>query len=472
MQSQAALTAGRVGGRRSGTQTARVWRAQRLAPIPRSFDELRQRDVWFVVGLIGVVLTLMWVRHGGLGEEPMLAIGQVTAIAGTYAALVGVLFASRAPWLDQVFGSDELRRIHGILGFVSVWAIGAHAIASTVAFAGNVLGDVVPTVISLVQTVPGMLSAIIGMGLLIVVAVTSMQAARRHISYETFHGVHLYVYLALAFGYLHQLTIGTDLVDDPLAAWFWIALYVVAFVPLVLHRLIWPVWLTIRHRPRVLAVVPESSGVFSLYVGGVHLDRLAVRAGQFFVVRALTIRDWMHGHPFSISAAPNGEYLRFTVKELGQGTRDLRGLRKGTRIMLEGPYGAIHGARRTGRKLLLIAGGIGVAPLRAMVQSFAYRPGEVEFLYRTRDSGEAALIEELERLAQERGFRLHLISGRRPDGTRRPDPLRPEVIQQLVPDVADRDVFLCGPDGLMERARRALHTLGIAPERIHLEVFG
>ena len=385
---------------------------------------------------------------------------------------VGVLFASRAPWLDQVFGSDELRRIHGILGFVSVWAIGAHAIASTVAFAGNVLGDVVPTVISLVQTVPGMLSAIIGMGLLIVVAVTSMQAARRHISYETFHGVHLYVYLALAFGYLHQLTIGTDLVDDPLAAWFWIALYVVAFVPLLLHRLIWPVWLTIRHRPRVLAVVPESLGVFSLYVGGVHLDRLAVRAGQFFVVRALTIRDWMHGHPFSISAAPNGEYLRFTVKELGQGTRDLRGLRKGTRIMLEGPYGAIHGARRTGRKLLLIAGGIGVAPLRAMVQSFAYRPGEVEFLYRTRDSGEAALIEELERLAQERGFRLHLISGRRPDGTRRPDPLRPEVIQQLVPDVADRDVFLCGPDGLMERARRALLTLGIAPERIHLEVFG
>jgi predicted ferric reductase len=453
-------------------RSAPAWRARRLAPIPRSFDELRQRDVWFVVALIGAVLGAMWLRHGGLGEEPVLALGQVTAIAGTYAALVGVLFASRAPWLDQVFGSDELRRIHGLLGFVSVWAIGVHAVASSLAFAGNVLGDVVPTLISLVQTVPGILGAIVGMGLLIVVAVTSMQAARRRISYETFHGVHLYVYLALAFGYLHQPTIGTDFVDDPVATWFWIALYVVAFVPLVLHRLIWPIWLTVRHRPRVLAVVPETPGVFSLYVGGVQLDRLAVRAGQFFVVRALTIRDWMHGHPFSISAAPNGEYLRFTVKELGQGTRDLRGLAAGTPVMLEGPYGAVHGARRTGRKLLLIAGGIGVAPLRAMVQSFGYRPGEVEFLYRTRDSGGAALVAELERLARERGFRLHLISGRRSDGSRRPDPLRPEGIRELVPDAADRDVFVCGPDGLMERARRALLTLGIPPERIHLEVFG
>lgn len=457
---------------RPSARPAAAWRARRLAPIPRSFAELRQRDIWFVVGLIGAVLGAMWLRHGGLNEEPVLAVGQMTAIAGTYAALVGVLLASRAPWLDQVFGSDELRRIHGILGFASVWAIGAHAVLSTVAFAGNTLGEVVATLVNLVRTVPGMLSAIVGMGLLVVVAVTSMQAARRHISYETFHGIHLYVYLALAFGYLHQLTIGTDFVDDPVATWFWIALYVVAFAPLVLHRLLWPIWLTVRHRPRVLAVVPESAGVFSLYVGGARFDRLAVRAGQFFVVRALTVRDWMHGHPFSISAAPNGEYLRFTVKELGDGTRELRGLRPGTRVLLEGPYGAVHGARRTGRRLLLIAGGIGVAPLRAMVQSFAYRPGEVEFLYRTRDSGEAALIAELETLAHERGFRLHLISGRRSDGTRRPDPLRPEGIQQLVPDVADRDVFLCGPDGLIERARRALLALGIPPERIHLEAFG
>jgi predicted ferric reductase len=470
VQSTQPITA--AGSMRVDRPATSASRVQRLAPIPRSFAELRQRDVWFVVGALGAVLALMWLRHGGLAQEPVLAIGQVTAIAGTYAALVGVLLASRAPWLDQVFGSDELRRIHGLLGFASVWAIGAHAVTSTLAFAGNALGDVVPTLISLVQTVPGMLGAIVAMGLLVLVAITSMRAARRRTSYETFHGVHLYVYLALAFGFLHQLTIGTDFVDDPLATWSWIALYIVAFAPLLAYRVAWPIWLTLRHRPRVLRVTPESEGVFSIQVGGVDLDRLAVRSGQFFVVRALTLRDWMHGHPFSISAAPNGESLRFTVKELGEGTRALRRLRAGTPILLEGPYGAVHGARRTGRRLLLVAGGIGVAPLRAMTESFAYRAGEVEFLYRTRDSGDAALVGELEALAQQRGFSLHLLTGRRSDGTRRPDPLGPEAIRRLVPDAADRDVFVCGPDGLIERARRALLSLGVPPEQINLEAFG
>jgi predicted ferric reductase len=456
---------------RSATPAAVPSRVRRLAPIPRTWADVRQRDVWFVVGLVGAVLALMWLRHGGLDQEPVLAIGQLTAIAGTYVALVGVLFASRAPWLDQVFGSDELRRIHGVFGFVSVWAIGTHAITSTLAFAGNEIDQAAGTLVSLIQTVPGMLGAIVGMGLFVLVAITSMRAARRRISYETFHGVHLYVYLALAFGYLHQLTIGTDFVADPIATWFWIGLYVAAFGPLLLHRVAWPVWITVRHRPRVEAIVPESEGVFSLYVGGVDLDRLAVRAGQFFVIRALTVRDWLHGHPFSISSAPDGRHLRFTIKELGDGTRDLRRLRPGTHLVLEGPYGAAHGARRTGRRLLLIAGGIGIAPLRAMVESFGYRPGELELLYRTRSTESAALLRELQTLATERGFGLHLLTGRRPR-TAVADPLAPAAIRRLVPDAGDRDVFLCGPDRLIEQSTRSLYSLGVPPERIHLEAFG
>ena len=216
----------------------------------------------------------------------------------------------------------------------------------------------------------------------------------------SWHGVHLYAYLAMAFGYLHQLTIGADFVDDSVATWTWIGLYVVAFGPLLVHRVAWPLLVTLRHRPRVEAVVRETDEIFSLSVTGRELDRLAVRAGQFFVVRALTRRDLLHAHPLSISAAPDGRRIRFTIRVAGEGTRALRALRPGTRLLLEGPYGNMHGARRTGRRLLFVAGGVGISPIRALAEAFAYRSGEADLVYRARSADDLALRGELEALAK------------------------------------------------------------------------
>jgi predicted ferric reductase len=440
-------------------------------PIPRDFAWLSVRDVWIVIAAIGGVIGAMWIRHGGLSRDPLTMIGEVSALAGTYAALIGVLFMSRAPWLDQVFGADALRGYHRWIGFITIWGLAAHALTSTLAYAGGSIARFVPEVLDLVATVPGMLGAVVSLGLFGLVGVTSIKAARRRLSYESWHGIHLYIYLAMALGFLHQLTIGADFVDDPIATGFWVSLYLVAFLPLLLHRVGWPIWTTVRYTPRVAAVVPEADGVFSLYVSGRDLDRLAVRSGQFFVIRGLTRNDWMHGHPFSVSAAPNGGWLRFTIKEFGEGTRALRALPVGTRLMLEGPYGAVHGARRTGRRLLFVAGGIGIAPIRAMVESFAYAPGEVDLVYRSRDAREMALRTELESLAARRGIRLHLVSGRRGEPGVPHDPLGPASLHQLVPDAATRDIYLCGPNPLMERARHALLALGADARRINLELF-
>ena len=454
------------------TSAAGTRRRVVAVPIPRDWRDLSARDVWLVVAGVGVVIAAMWVRHGGPSRDPLTAIGEVTALAGTYAALLGVLFASRAPWLDQVMGTDRLRDVHRWLGFASVWAIVAHSVISTLAYAGGSLGQALPTLVSLVQTVPGMLGAVVGTGLFLLVAVSSVRAARRRLPYETWHGLHLYAYLAIAFAFLHQLTIGNDFIGDPLAVAFWIALYVVAFAPLLVYRVAWPLYLTIRHRPRLRAVVPEADGIVSLYVEGRDLDRLAVRSGQFFVVRALTRREWNHGHPFSLSATPNGDYLRFTIKLFGEGTRALAALPPGTPLLLEGPYGSMHGARRTGRRLLLVAGGIGIAPIRALAEGFSFRPGDMDLVYRARDLRETALQRELDALAAHRGINVHYVIGRRGEPGVGRDPLGPDALRRLVPDAADRDIYLCGPHALMTRARAALLDLGAAPDRINLELFG
>ena len=59
--------------------------------------------------------------------------------------------------------------------------------------------------------------ATVSLGLLLAVAITSMRLARRSMSYETWYGIHLYAYLAIALGFAHQLVVGTDFVDDPIA---------------------------------------------------------------------------------------------------------------------------------------------------------------------------------------------------------------------------------------------------------------
>lgn len=438
-------------------------------PIPRSYEQIRQRDVWAVVAGIGLVIAAMWIRHDGLQRERLLAIGEVTALAGTYLSLVGILFASRAPWLDQVFGADGLRTAHKWIGFASVWLIGAHGIFSTFAYAGADIGRVVDSAVNLVQTVPGMLGAWVGGVMFVIVAISSMRAARRRVSYETWHGIHLYIYLAVAFAFLHQLTIGADFIDDPIAMWFWVGLYALAFVPLLLHRLIWPIWITWRHQPEVNWIERETADTYSLYVRGRDLDKLPMRAGQFFIVRALTGRDWMHGHPLSISAAPNGQTIRFTIKELGEGSRSLATLKQGTPLMLEGPYGDMHGARRTGRRLLFVGAGIGITPLRAMAEAFPYAAGQADMIFRARSDADAPLLDEVRALAAQRGIRLHLLTGSRRHGAA--DLLTPRGLRQLVPDVANRDVYLCGPEPFMNRVRNSLRTLGAPHKRIHLELF-
>jgi predicted ferric reductase len=346
-----------------------------------------------------------------------------------------------------------------------------HAVLSTLAWAGGSLSEVIPTLVNMVATVPGMLGAVVGLGLIVLVGATSVRAVRRRASYETFHGIHLYVYLALAFGFLHQLLVGSDFVDDRLGTAVWIGLYVAAFLPLLVYRVAWPLYTTLRFRPRVAAIVPEAEGVFSLTVEGRGLDRLAVRSGQFFIVRALTGRDWMHGHPFSISAAPNGRTLRFTIKEFGEGTRDLRRLAAGTPLLLEGPYGAMHGARRTGRKLLFIAGGIGIAPIRSLAEGLPYGPGDADLIYRSPSARQTPLGAEVDALARHRGIRTHWLVGRRGEAHIGMDPLGPDGIARLVPDVAERDIYLCGPDALMERTRSSLLALGVPAGRINLELF-
>jgi predicted ferric reductase len=343
--------------------------AQRRVPLPGP-RALRPGDVLAIAVGNGLLIVGMWIRHGGLNglTTPgtlLIAAGQLTALLGTYLALIGLVLMSRSPWLDRLIGLPRLASWHRWVGFGCVWLLVAHTVLATAGFTLTSGGDAVAETLSLLTTYPYVLMATVGLVMLIAVGVTSVRMARRGLSYETWYFIHLYAYLGMALGFAHQLVIGTDFLSDPVAQAYWIGLYLVTIVAIVVFRVGQPVQLFFRHRLRVAHIAAEAHGVVSVYVTGRELDRLTAQAGQYFLWRFLAGDGWWRAHPFSLSAAPNDRYLRLTVKATGDSTNDMQRLAIGTPVFVEGPYGAFTADPATRPRILLIAGGIGVAPLRA-----------------------------------------------------------------------------------------------------------
>jgi predicted ferric reductase len=443
-------------------------------PVPRRWG-LKPRDAVLIVLGNAVLIVAMWVRHGQFPNltrpaAVLTGAGQLAALLGAYSALVQVVLMSRSPWLDGLFGIDRIAGWHRWLGFATVGLISAHVVLTTTGFAMTDGRSFLAQTWVFLTTYPYMLMAYVGFGLFLLIAATSIRAARRHVSRETWHFVHLYAYLAIALAFAHQLAVGTDFVDDPVAVGYWVALYAIAIGLVVTFRLAVPARLALRHRLRVRSLTVESPSVVSIYITGRALDRLPVRAGQFFKFRFLTRDLWWQVHPFSLSSAPNGRYLRITVKQVGDFTRWLHDLRPGTPVILEGPYGIFTSARRRRPGSLLIAGGIGITPLRALIEEMPQRKGSIALLYRARSWADVVFKDELDRLVAARGGVIHYVVGRRGHEVH-PQPFAPQFLVASVPDLRDRDVFVCGPREMVDAVLSSLRALRVPAAQVHCERF-
>jgi predicted ferric reductase len=457
--------------RAGGQATAAVRRSLR---VPRSWG-LRPTDVTLIVFANAALIVAMWVRHGqlpnlGNAGAVLSAAGQLTALLGTYSAIVQVVLMSRSPWLDQLFGIDRIAGWHRWLGFATVFLICGHVVFTTAGYAVSNGHSFLSETWTFLTTYPYMLMAYVATGLFILIAVASARAARRRLSYDTWHFIHLFIYLAIALSFGHQLAVGTDFERDPAAITYWVALYAVAALLVLSFRVLIPLRLTMRHRLRVDALVEESPGIISIYITGQNLAELPMRAGQFFKFRFLARGIWWRVHPFSLSAAPNGEYLRITVKQLGDFTKAVRSLQPGTPVIVEGPYGIFTSLRRRRPRALLIAGGIGITPLRALLEEMPQRKNGIILLYRARSWHDVVFKAELDELVRARGGEVHYIIGRR--GTEiHPYPLAPKYLRTVAPDLRERDVFICGPREMIEGVDESLASLGVPAEQIHRERF-
>ncbi|MFE9022892.1 ferric reductase-like transmembrane domain-containing protein [Streptomyces sp. NPDC007808] len=417
----------------------------------------------YAVCAANVAVVLYFFFAAGFASNALIVLGRLAGLFGALLMALQLLLVARLPWLDRRIGMDRLTSWHRWTGFGVLWALLAHAVFITFGYARSSSLDPVNQLIDLAETVEGVLRAVVALGIILVIGVVSARFARRRLAYETWHFIHLYTYVAVVLAFSHQVAVGTSFTSSSAATAYWYGLWGVALGAVFVGRLVLPLRRNLRHRLRVSAVVPESDNVVSIYITGRDLDKLPARAGQFFLWRFLTKDRWWQANPFSLSAAPDGTQLRLTAKAAGDGSAALRHVEVGTRVFAEGPYGAFTALHRTRPEAVLIAGGVGVTPIRALLEELH---GHAVVIYRVATDRDAVLYGELTELAHAKGAELHLVTG-----PSVPDKLGPAELARLVPDITDRDVFLCGPPPMMNAVIGSLRELGVPKQQVHFERF-
>ena len=388
------------------------------------------------------------------------------ALTGSYLSIIGLLLIARIPPVENALGHDRLVVWHRKTMPYALYMITAHVLLVALGYAGSEGIVVGREVWEMVTTYPWMLPAFAGFILLIMAGVTSYKSVRNQITYETWWVIHLYTYLGVALAFMHQILTGGMFIGHPLNRAYWIGLYIAVVIAIVTWRIAIPVIRSFKHRLRLSKIQVEGPGVVSLYISGVKLSELNAQGGQFFNWRFLTKDKWHESHPFSLSAAPTDTELRFTVKALGDSSSQIAAIPLGTRVVIEGPYGIFtRDMARQFKHVTLIGGGVGITPLRAIIDEIP-ETTSIDVLFRARSEVDLVLKQELDELSRSRHINVHYLVGSRSDY-----PINEFSIKKYAPRFADSDVYVCGPESLIDDVINACKSAGIPKNRVHHEAF-
>jgi predicted ferric reductase len=401
----------------------------------------------------------------------LLALARLAGLLAATSVLVQIVLIGRVRWVEQAFGLDRLSRVHHWNGFAIVALALLHPLLMYGAYATLNGLPLLQQAILFAQHYRGVLLAELGLVVFLIVLVTALTLLRKRLTYEQWYAIHFVAYGAIALVLVHQFAVGGSLNSSPALRSYWIALWVFCVGNVLLFRFVRPVYNYLVFRTRVDRVIPETAEVNSIYIIGRSMSRFRIQPGQFMIVRFLQRGLWWEAHPFSLSCAPNGDYLRLSIKALGDFTRKAPTIKPGTPVLIDGPHGIMTPRLSRADRVLLIAGGIGITPLRALAEHFATLGRDVVLLYGNRTLDGIVFYGELDGLARERGLVVHHVLSREPNWPGEKGFVDRERIQRLAPDVVVRDVYLCGPPIMMGLVRQALRDLGVPNARIHWERF-
>ncbi|HHY88567.1 MAG TPA: oxidoreductase [Chloroflexi bacterium] len=424
--------------------------------------------VYFLM-IISPLLVLLFTPHA-----PGRAFFRDFSVSLAYVGMAMMGFQlvpiARIPFMANSFPLDSLYTMHKRLSVISFLLVLSHPL---ILFAFNpktlVLLNVFDTPLKTAAGVFGLL----GLFLVVFSSVLRKEIRFNYDAWKVFHFIVSIGMIAFSFVHIYGINYYTSY---PAMKILWAFLGVVwAFMVIYLHVLT-PIRLA-KTPFEVAEIRPECSQSYTLSLKPVGHPGMDFRAGQ---VAWITIRRSpfaFRKHPFSItSSAERKDRLEFTIKELGDLTSTIKDLKPGDRVYVDGPYGILDIDDPTIPGFVLVAGGIGSAPVMSILRTMADRRDRrpVVFFYGSPKEDCIIFGEELEELKKRLNLELvHVLE--------HPDMdcwngecgyVTMDVLKRHLPEnYKDFTYFMCGPIPMLDSVERSLAKLGVSDKKIHSEHF-
>jgi len=419
------------------------------------------------------VIIYFWILGSGslIGSGStgtMMALGRLTGLLAVYFILWQLILIGRVRLLEKSFGFDRLTNIHHLNGLLSWFFIFSHPLLIILAYKlGNDVSFFKQT-INFIFNWEGMLPALFAVLIFSFIIIVSLASIKKKLRYEYWYLVHLFTYWAISLAFEHQLEYGHTLQDNVFYI-YWQALYVVAIGLLVYYRLLCPIYNFLKHDFKIEKIEKENNNIVSIYITGKDLKSFNFLPGQFAIFRFL--KGWLslEAHPFSFSQVKNDKNIRISIKNLGDFSKNIdQKLKIGTRVIIDGPYGTFTPEKTKNNKIAMIAGGIGITPIRSLIEGMQNK----DLVALCASSKEEDIVFKKELMSFNGSANIKQIvsnSGESWIGER--GRIDEEKIKRLIVDYLDRSFYICGPPIFTKEIIKILRNLGVSKKQIYFEKF-
>jgi glycine betaine catabolism B len=198
-------------------------------------------------------------------------------------------------------------------------------------------------------------------------------------------------------------------------------------------------------------------------------------AGQFMFVTINKNQEEQKKH-FSFSTSPTEEeYIEFTKKMTDSTfSKALNSLKIDEKVIIDGPYGKFTLDEKT-KNIGMLAGGIGITPLRSMCRYCADKQTEIKItlLYSNITEKDIAFREDLEQIQrQNSNIRIvHVLDSPPPNWNSHTGRINENIVKQEIPNYTQTTFFICGPPAMNKAMENLLNNIGVTKENIKLENF-